>query len=357
MASVANIVRKSITLLAALATRMAITGVAGFLTSIPAAASIFNGKIISISETPWQLLFEYAQDKKGCAATWLGGRWALTAGHCLTNADLPTSAVYAGISTRGEAVPASRIPIKRFIPHPDFSGLRHDLALLELAADVTATLAKPIAYAMRADSAAGLTDPGKLCRISGFGIMDGAGTVSEELRMTDTKIVDHYGNPLLLRQIRVGGPGVTPGISACKGDSGGPMVARDASGTGWILIGVTSTGTDPCGAPAVYSNYTRVSGYADWIQSVVGGAADLNPPLPFQEKNLLSVRAGRMRLSRPQQLEILFTDLRGSASAQSSGYFTAGDHAILPSGLPPGAYTLRIRAGRTEAFRGVQILP
>ena len=356
MVSRQNMNRKTRVTLTVLATRIAITGVAVFLPGLPAAASIFGGKTISVSETPWQLLFEYAQDKKGCGAVWLGGRWAVTAFHCLANADLATAAVYAGISTRGEATPAVRIPIKRFIPHPESFALRHDITLLELSADVTATLARPIAYATRADSVAGLTNPGKLCRISGFGMNTTANILADSLHMLETTIVSHTDQSPFHHQIKIGG-GSSPVLSACQGDSGGPIVVRDAAGTGWIVAGVTSTGTVPCGDANVFTSYTRISAYADWIKSVLDGATALRPPDPFPGSGKLSLQGGRIHLTGPRNLEILYRGVNGSTAGRYSGYFAAGDHTVLPSGLPSGAYLLSVRANQAEAWNGFHIVP
>lgn len=49
------------------------------------------------------------------------------------------------------------------------------------------------------------------------------------------------------------------GLSACSGDSGGPL---EQDGT---VIGIVSWGMTPCGSRGAPSVFTKVSAYIDWI--------------------------------------------------------------------------------------------
>ncbi|KAL7427101.1 hypothetical protein ACHAXM_000823 [Skeletonema potamos] len=69
----------------------------------------------------------------------------------------------------------------------------------------------------------------------------------------------------------------TQGISACNGDSGGPLMIADVQ----VQVGIVYFGDAECekGAPSVY---TRVSNYVDWIKETVcnnltDGTGDLCP--------------------------------------------------------------------------------
>lgn len=55
------------------------------------------------------------------------------------------------------------------------------------------------------------------------------------------------------------------GKDSCKGDSGGPLIARKSSLSPFLLVGVVSGGTSRCGvgAPGIF---TRVTDYLDWIK-------------------------------------------------------------------------------------------
>ncbi|MGF1701800.1 serine protease [Photobacterium makurazakiensis] len=61
------------------------------------------------------------------------------------------------------------------------------------------------------------------------------------------------------------------GPDSCKGDSGGPLRAQDASGV-WRQIGIVSggpVGSPVCGSISRPGFYTRVGTYYDWIESTV----------------------------------------------------------------------------------------
>ena len=55
------------------------------------------------------------------------------------------------------------------------------------------------------------------------------------------------------------------GKDSCKGDSGGPLMAREDDISPWQIVGVVSGGTKRCGigAPGIF---TRVTHYDQWIR-------------------------------------------------------------------------------------------
>ena len=64
--------------------------------------------------------------------------------------------------------------------------------------------------------------------------------------------------------------------TACSGDSGGPLMIREPDGR-WLQVGIVSWGREPmnaqsrCAHENLYSVYTRVSQYFDWIARHVQG--------------------------------------------------------------------------------------
>lgn len=62
--------------------------------------------------------------------------------------------------------------------------------------------------------------------------------------------------------------------SDCPGDSGGPVLAKEADGS-WTEVGIVSYGVNVagkealCGLTVAPSVYTNVGAYADWIRSVI----------------------------------------------------------------------------------------
>lgn len=62
---------------------------------------------------------------------------------------------------------------------------------------------------------------------------------------------------------------LTGGLSACSGDSGGPLIQGAAPNE--ILIGVVSWGITPCGSPGAPSGvFKRVSAFNAWISANTG---------------------------------------------------------------------------------------
>jgi len=55
---------------------------------------------------------------------------------------------------------------------------------------------------------------------------------------------------------------LTGGISACSGDSGGPLTQNGE------LVGIVSWGFIPCGQPNAPSFYVRTSAYVQWIDTI-----------------------------------------------------------------------------------------
>ena len=73
---------------------------------------------------------------------------------------------------------------------------------------------------------------------------------------------DLTGNILRDQHLCAGG---VAGKDSCKGDSGGPLMAREDDISPWQLVGVVSGGTKRCGigAPGIF---TRVTHYDQWIR-------------------------------------------------------------------------------------------
>ncbi|XP_011308165.1 trypsin [Fopius arisanus] len=60
---------------------------------------------------------------------------------------------------------------------------------------------------------------------------------------------------------------LTGGTSACSGDSGGPLIARNGNKS--EVVGIVSWGILPCGSVGAPSVYARVSAFVDWIQKTI----------------------------------------------------------------------------------------
>ena len=87
-------------------------------------------------------------------------------------------------------------------------------------------------------------------------------------------ILNNWGDALTNNMICAGVP--SGKRTSCNGDSGGPLMIKEADGD-WLQVGIVSWGrkplgsNEPCGHENLYSVYTRVSNYFDWIASHVRG--------------------------------------------------------------------------------------
>lgn len=307
-----------------------------------------GGRSITIQQAPWQLLFLVDGGAGGmCGAVWIGQRWVLTAAHCVEEATPDNSYVYAGITRQDEAVKANRIAIRRIVANPDFPDVWKDIAVMELAADITSPLARPIRFATAADARAGLTNPGVEVVATGWGGTNRDGDLADSLQSLTTKVAD-----TARYEIRIAPKGNRPPQGACGGDSGGPCVVKDASGTGWILAGLSSYITSFCGDPGSPSTYTRVSGFTSWIQQMTGVVSGLQEAHAAARNPFFS-GPGRITVGHGGYLQVTVLDFAGSVLGTSGRYFEAGEHPVPLTGLAPGRYLLRVKAGNGPAVSGI----
>lgn len=306
-----------------------------------AGSSVVGGTPITIEEAPYQVLF----DMQGvCGASWIGGRWALTAAHCV-EANLSGGFIIYGITKESEKSSATtnKIPIKRYIVHPEYKSKDYDIALLEMEKEIVASpKALPIGLVSPADATAGLTAVGKPARLTGWG-MDGNEKFPDPLQKLDNKITTATGRA---HEIFFAGAQGGTFLGSCSGDSGGPLAVKDASGTKWLQAGIVHGGVGKCGEnPGIY---TRVSAFYDWINTTTGGVSSLSKSTQSSDFSILSLQGGRIRLSRAENLEISFFDLAGSTVRRVSDRFPAGEIAVPLAGLPSAAFAVRIRGGQGE---------
>lgn len=315
----------------------------GTAATTEAKSAIVGGKSVGIQAAPWQLLLKAGGGT--CGAAWLGGRWVATAAHCVEGASAGNTSVHAGITRYREATNANRLGVRRIVRNPRNSGISQDLALVELLADVTAPLAKPIRYATPADATGGLTNKGAWCMATGWGKLSPSRGLADSLQMVESRI--HSTSNYV---IRWAGQGGDEDIGSCQGDSGGPLVVKDAQG-GFVLAGISSFVTSFCGDPDTPSGYARVSAIAYFIQEHVNpittGLAEARPRLPA------FAAPGRFRLDAEQALDLAWIDAAGAVVARESRRFPAGEHSLERPGLPAGVHAVRFRGPRGDAFHRI----
>lgn len=199
----------------------------------------------------------------------------LTAAHCVANLgshDIPNThfKIMAGdVSSQSENRGADivyRTVVYTFI-HPQYneSSRENDLGILILNSSL------PIIGNLisDADLAVSDIDSGSICSVAGWGVIDPAPNITSKIRMTINVTISeqescrsHYGNIIKDGYMFCAGNNLD-GTHTCQSDSGNVLYCNDE------LVGVVVVDTlcGQSGSPG--SGYLKISGYSDWINTVI----------------------------------------------------------------------------------------
>ena len=218
-----------------------------------------------------------AQDST-CGASFLGGRWVLTASHCVEGVNINSLKVNVGEYDLSDGANNAK-SIKNIYMHPDYDdvSLNNDVALIELneSVDVPA-----ITIASRE-----LTDQvameNSLATVMGWGGREGyepgEGPTSDfpdVLHQVDLTLLSNQEctqtlgggitNQMICATVTGGGKG------SCQGDSGGPLVVN--TNEGWQQVGIVSWGIG-CAADGYPGVYARAASFDTWLAGIYQGIA------------------------------------------------------------------------------------
>lgn len=248
---------------------------------------IVGGTDADIRDYPWQVSLQDQSFGQFCGGSVVHERWVITAAHCVEDG---APFFVRAATTRSNSRNGQDRDVADVIVHPEYNGFvedGRDIALVRLVSplDLSDPRVAAIPLVTATNAAAGLTDPGVLSVITGWGSTREGGSTVTTLQQASIPIVsladaiDAYGFNIGSDQIAAGILGVGI-VDACQGDSGGPLVVPSQGS--FALAGVVSWGNG-CARPDFPGLYARVSSFEDFISAnapELGGSTPPPPPPP-----------------------------------------------------------------------------
>jgi secreted trypsin-like serine protease len=248
-------------------------------------SEIVGGFPIGIEEAPWQISLQDPGFGHFCGGSILSADFVITAQHCTEFGG--QMQVLAGVDRLSDAGSGQVVDVAEVIPFPGFTDPTQgkDVSLLRLAApiELDGVRTAPIAIADASAVSLGLTDPGVVSTVSGWGALTEGGPSPDDLQAVEVPIISNeeaqasYPSETITEDQIGAGLLAEGGKDSCQGDSGGPLVVPDAEGTGFLLAGVVSWGFG-CARPDAPGMYGRVSSFADFINETLAGGGDPQDP-------------------------------------------------------------------------------
>lgn len=210
-----------------------------------------------------------------CTGSLLSKRVVLTAAHCVDDENLKAVVAVFTTDITKENAAESAVRVARVRIHPDYNG-QNDMAVLLLAADAPADF--QFAKLPETDITSELK--GKRLTLAGYGVTN---------PLVNALEMDEKTGELVIKPLPSEGDGVLRQVSgietlaispdgkefmvsgydgkkgACHGDSGGPAYLTQKDGS-FLLVGVTSRGTNPIGNCDRQAIYGSVAGQLDWVK-------------------------------------------------------------------------------------------
>lgn len=244
-------------------------------TAVSKTTRIVGGIEAEEGEWPWMVALismgQRAYEGQFCGGSLIGSQWVITAAHCTEGQNPEDIEVLIGAHHLSDDE-GQRFRVDRIIQHPNYDPfiMDSDIALIHLT---TPTSQETIDLVESRDPD-GLTIPFTAATVIGWGATDPYSTnYPTELRQVTVPILPSifalraYGSQkFTINMIAAGLP--IGGKDTCSGDSGGPLIVPDNSGSGWVLGGITSWGLG-CAQPRHPGVYTRLSRFTNWVELIM----------------------------------------------------------------------------------------
>ncbi|ENM5813729.1 trypsin-like serine protease [Vibrio mimicus] len=243
---------------------------------------IINGSDATLGEWPSIVALvksgQNAFDGQFCGGSFLGGRYVLTAAHCVEFMDPAKLDAVIGINNlNNEGSEGIRVPVRRIYVHEDYfnSNLVNDIAILELDREVSSPAITIADATTRTSTAAG-----SRMSVAGWGTTtpSGSSVYPSVLQKVDVNLQDQSTCYTAMRGLNPSGISFNPNSTnfcagtannedSCRGDSGGPIIVADTG----VQLGIVSWGSAVCATSGTYGVYTNISHFTNWITQKTNG--------------------------------------------------------------------------------------
>jgi len=241
-------------------------------------SGIVGGQEAEPHQFPWQISLQYIDifphHYHTCGATIIDSLHIACAAHCIDGRQKAWFLVKAGVHNVKQLFDEDTVQRRHVADmwrheNYDHNIITNDVSILKLDEPLEFNeYVQPLPLAPKGDDPAG----GTVCINSGWGSISHTSMASMPAMLQyvempivarpdcveDYSGVNNVDEGMICSGIDEGG------ISACSGDSGGPLACPDQNGT-MYLAGIVSWGMIPCGQANRPSVFTSVGYFRDWI--------------------------------------------------------------------------------------------
>ncbi|XP_029176717.1 mite allergen Der f 3-like [Nylanderia fulva] len=231
---------------------------------------VVGGDEAPANEYPFIASLQAYGSQHYCAGIILDENWIMTAAHCI-DANYPTTCKVGKHNIQKSEDTEQAVEIEKTFMHEQYGGGvgPYDIGLIKLKTPLKFTNEVQPIKLPKPES-----DPVGDAILAGWGYITG-GSMPDKLQHVDLEYVDRATCHKAVEDLTGSSPvhetnvctgPMSGGISACNGDSGGPLFEKQ--GDNYVITGIVSWGIIPCGTVGAPSVYTRVSSFNDWIESI-----------------------------------------------------------------------------------------